>query len=464
MDDYAQALAIDALTVVSCVALLVRFGHLRFAHPATAYIVFHVHTVTTRLAGLLHGARPLYSGWWRGMYDPVRPDELARAALYCDFAFLAVTAVWIFVKATPRPEELARRPAVKLESKILLPVLGMALVGGLIGLRISAHVPGMQRLQAFGESSDWATSSYVFILPTWFGLAVLGHIYYYGFRWYTSVLLAVYVALMTIQGGLRFRVVVSLLLVATIWVERKGRNWPSRMMVVGFGIVAVAFFPMKIVGSMIQEGQSIDDISAAVSDSIDEAVEGSAADHQFLDEFASALTLLDIQGKKYYGSIYLPLLTLPIPRAWWPEKPKLAPFISDISSPTRPMGQSGMIATYLGESYANLGLLGVILVPPLLALFLAWFCRRAYLTPYDSLWRFSYTLLSVNLIQVFRDGLQSIVVFTFVNMMPLMIVVITHLAVARIRKRYYASTSLGRLQARVKSNDLPPFMNEATRT
>jgi hypothetical protein len=168
---------------------------------------------------------------------------------------------------------------------------------------------------------------------------------------------------------------------------------------------------------------------------MNDAAEGSAPDMMFLDEFASALTLLDMKGHKYYGSIYLPLLTLPIPRAWWPDKPTLAPFIKDISTTFRPMSTAGMIATYLGESYANFGIVGIFLVPPLLAALLALFYRRAQLAPYDSVLRFAYMVLSVNLIQVYRDGLCSLVVFTFVNMMPLAAIVVAHVVVAFAIKR-----------------------------
>jgi len=176
-------------------------------------------------------------------------------------------------------------------------------------------------------------------------------------------------------------------------------------------------------------------ISDAVSESVTQAKGGAAADHLFLDEFACALTLLDQQNKLYFGSIYLPLLTLPIPRAIWPDKPTLGAAIREMSTRSRPMAASGMTTTYLGESYANFGVAGIFLVPPLLAYFLARFRRWAYVRPYDSLVRFSYVLLSVNLIQVYRDGLLSIVVFTFVNMMPLVLIVLAHAALSFSRRR-----------------------------
>ena len=433
MDDYAQALLIDAATVLSCIALLARYGDLRFSHPATPYIVFHLHTVTIRLAGLLNGADALFSRW-SGMYEPVRPEEIARAALYCDLAFWSVTAVWILAK-TRFPPASQRSDVMMLEPRILRPVLFASLIGGIVGLRIAAQIPGFQVYDGLSQSTDWSASSYLFILPSWFGLAVLGHIYYYGFRWFTGVLLAGYLVIMAVQGGSRYRVIVGLLLAVTIWVERRNRRWPPKSMVLGLTVAGVLFFPMKTIGTMTQNGADLSEISDAISDSVTEAAEGSAADHLFLDEFASALTLLDLQGKKYYGSIYMPLLTLMVPRAWWPDKPRLAGFVIDISTGTRPMGSGGMITTYLGESYANFGLAGIFLIPPCLAFFLARFQRWARARPYDSVLRFSYVVLSVNLIQVYRDGLQSIIVFTFVNMMPLVVIVLAHVAQLLVRKR-----------------------------
>jgi len=440
MEEYGQALLIDVATVVSCIALLLRFGDLRFSHPATPYVVFHLHTVTVRLAGLMNGAPTLYSTWL-GSHEPVTAEEIARAALYCDLAFLVVTLVWIFVRVSPRPGEPQRADAMRIDQRILRPVLLGAFVMGVLGLWL-IKIPGVQSFEGMtplSESNEWSSSSYLFILPTWFGLAVLGHIYYYGFRRWSGILLGIYLALMFLQGGSRYRVVVGLVLAATIWVERKNRRWPSKSMVLGFAGLALLFFPMKTIGGMIQKGASVSEIYDAGFDEVTEASEGSAPDHMFLDEFACALDLLDLHGKKYYGSLYLPLLTLPIPRAWWPDKPTLAPYVFDISTTGRPMGANGMITTYLGESYANFGFAGILLVPPVLAALLAYFRRKAFTAPSDSVLRFAYVLVSVNLIQVYRDGLQSIVVFTFVNMMPLVIVVLAHLVFANGRRSVFRS-------------------------
>jgi hypothetical protein len=90
------------------------------------------------------------------------------------------------------------------------------------------------------------------------------------------------------------------------------------------------------------------------------------------------------------------------------------------------MGEAGMIVTLLGESYANFGYFGIILIPFLTAYWLGRAYFRAYRNSYFSVARFFYLMIACNLIQVYRDGLISIVVFTFINMMPLALIVLLH--------------------------------------
>jgi len=434
MDEYGQALVMDIVTVVLCSGLLFRFANLRFSHPGTPYIIFHIHTVTTRLTGLINGAPTLYTNS-PGLFEPVMPEEIVRAALYCDIGFWAVTATWILMNVIPQKPRPPQARVILLEPRLLRPILLFAFVMGVVGLRVAATIPGVAVYDGLDPNSAWSSSSYLIILPSWFGLAVLGHIYYYGYRRLSVVLLAFYLVLMSVQGGMRFRVIIGVILAVQIWVEQRDRRWPSKGLLAALAVAALAFFPMKTIGLLVQQGASPTEVTDAVTDSVSDMSEGAAADQMFLDEFGSALTLIDRQNHKYMGSMYLPVLTLPIPRALWPEKPVLSGFVTDISSAHRPMAASGMITTYLGEAYANFGLAGIFLVPPLLAVGLAWFYRKAYTVPRLSLLRFTYVLVSVNLIQIYRDGLLSIIVFTMVNMMPLSIIVIAHLLSEGVRKR-----------------------------
>ena len=90
------------------------------------------------------------------------------------------------------------------------------------------------------------------------------------------------------------------------------------------------------------------------------------------------------------------------------------------------MAKTGMVITYLGEAYVNFGRLGILLLPGLLGYALSRFYFVAYRAPYFSVIRFAYLLTACSLIQVYRDGLVSLFVFTLVNMMPLVFLVVLH--------------------------------------
>src|SRR6185369_3333261 len=126
---------------------------------------------------------------------------------------------------------------------------------------------------------------------------------------------------------------------------------------------AFLFFPLKNIGRMAQEGEAVTQIIDDSKATINSALVAEAPDQTFLDLFACALTLIDENDKFYYGKTYLNIVTLPIPRQWWPEKPSVADYINDNSRPRRPMFEMGMIVTYLGESYVNFGFLGIIMIP-----------------------------------------------------------------------------------------------------
>jgi hypothetical protein len=106
------------------------------------------------------------------------------------------------------------------------------------------------------------------------------------------------------------------------------------------------------------------------------------------------------------------------------------------------MGEMGMIMTFIGEFYLNFGSFGVVIMSFLTAYWLARIYFRAYRSSYYSVLRFGYLLIACNLIQVYRDGLMSLFVFTLVNMMPLSAIVFLHL-VRPLRPRREAAPMYG---------------------
>jgi oligosaccharide repeat unit polymerase len=150
-----------------------------------------------------------------------------------------------------------------------------------------------------------------------------------------------------------------------------------------------------------------------------------------MDQMAVTLSQVDEREEFYYGSTYLSVLVLPIPRAFWPDKPGQADWQKELQTPGRPTGIIGAIATAYGEAYANFGGLGIIIY----AVVLAWFLHRLHEwmlgSPYFSLANFWSLCVYSILIQVFRDGLLSFFTFQVTILMPLSLITFVHLVFLR---------------------------------
>jgi hypothetical protein len=437
--DIPAALLVDLTTVTLAVVLLLRYGRLSHSHPGTIYLFFHLYTFTVRLFGLLFGAETLFSEY-QGFFEAVTHGEIVRAALLGDLALAVMTVAWIRASADDLKKARRSSPsqaesAPNLSLRYIWIIVAIAFPLGIVGLMAFANVPGLSVAREALEPGEWQTSNYFFITQVWAGLALLALIYWYGFRWWLVVPMSFYLLLMAYQGYHRFRVILPALLLMQIFLDRRKLKWPPLHQAAVLVALMLIYFPLKSIGQMAQEGESVNEIVTMSTESVNQALVAKAPDQFFLDEFACGLSLMDDAGHHYYGTTYLALVTLPVPRQWWPDKPGLADYLHDISKPWRPMGELGMIVTFLGESYANFGYAGIVLIPMLLAYILARVYFRAYRSNYFSVLRLSYLLIACNLIQVYRDGLTSIVVFTWVNMMPLMVLVLLHYLLPSARKK-----------------------------
>lgn len=424
MPDLRTTIYIDILILIVCAYLLLRHGRLAHSHPATIYLFFHAYVVTTRLWAILGGAETLFTWGWP--FVPVTEAEIVRAALLYDVALVVMTIAWLKAATDDleQSQKLAPTPAVSnLSIGHIWRVVIIVFPLGVLGLLLFTQLPGFTFDLNFGV---WESSTWLGMLPTWSGLALLALIYWYGPRKRLIFLMAIYLAIMTYQGFHRFRIIIPLILLVQIYLDRQNRRWPTLQVFALFVIAGLLLFPLKTIGRSAQEGVQVGEIVNSSSTIVNQALIGQADDQEFLDQFASALTLIDRHGKFYYGTPYLALLVLPVPRPLWPNKPTFANYLFEISTPSRPMGQSGMIVTFLGEAYVNFGYVGILIVPYLLAYYLGLAYFRAYRQNYYSIAHFVYLLFACNLILVYRDGLTSIIIFTFVNMMPLVGIAILH--------------------------------------
>ncbi|HVG21830.1 MAG TPA: O-antigen polymerase [Blastocatellia bacterium] len=426
--DLATALVVDLTVLTVCTVLLLYYGRLAHSHPAVVYLLFHALVVPSRLLAIMAGADTWFTNWG-GIFEGVTEEEIVRAAFLFDVTLAVMTVAWMRTAVVDaRHGREASAPADNQPRTLSLEhiwrVVAIAFPIGIIGIGLLGYVPGIEKPEI--DFGDWQESSWLSITMTWAGLALLALIYWYGLRWWLLVLMTCDLFVMAVQGYHRFRVIIPLILILQIYLDRRGRRWPPAIVLVPIVVGVMLFYPMKTIGRMAQEGASIADISRSSSEIVREAMSGQAADQSVLDQLASSLTLIDRADKYYYGSIYLVLFTSPVPRQWWPDKPTLSSHLQDISTPSRPVAELGMILTFIGEFYINFGYFGIIFMSYLTAYWLARVYFRAYRSNYFSVLRFGYLLIACNLIQVYRDGLMSLFIFTLVNMMPLAAIVILH--------------------------------------
>lgn len=432
--DISGALLIDVAVLLVCILLLLRYGRLSHSHPGTIYLFFHVYCFTMRLIGLQSGSPTLFQD--SGSFETVQHFEIVRASLWADAVLLVMTLAWLWASARDLKQEKKLREGRDREySRSLSYMRSVPLIVfpiGLLGLWAYAYLPGIGGGRV--DLGEWQTSSWLFITQTWAGLALLALIYRYGFKWQLTLPMALYLLLMALQGYHRFRVIIPIILLVQIYLDRRKLRWPPIYAFPLLIVFAAIFFPLKAIGTLTQQGRPITEIVEFSKESIGSALVNDHPDETFLDQFGSALTLIDRSEKFYYGSTYLALALNPIPRQLWKDKPGLNDYERDFSTEARPMFEIGQTITFLGESYANFGVWGLILIPFLLAYWLARIYFRAYRRGYLTVHRFAYLLIACNLIQVYRDGLVSMVLFTFVNMMPLAVIVILHYILPKRKK------------------------------
>ena len=418
--DTVVASLLDTFVFVLCTVFLYKHARLTTAHPGFMYLIFHAMFFSARMYSVMRGSPTLFSNWPGTL--PVSDQEIAHAVLLADAALISMTVGLIlssqrdrrnatrsFARGKPNPAMLSAR-VVHWVSMVAFPV-------GVVSLLVNGAVPNVSTTTI--DFGIWGTSSWLVITQFWPVLVLLALIYYYGFRPPLVGIMIGFLLLMSIQGYDRFRVILPVIFTLITWQTRTGSKWPRKWMIVSLVSLAILTFPMKRIGRMVLRGETISEIVDIAKDSISEAMSVTAPDQMFLDMFAATMWLVDEYGHYFYGTTTLSLIYLPIPRQWWPEKPDLSNYLYETRNPMRPIYWAGMGGNILGEAYANFGSIGVAAVPFFVGYLLGKVYFAAMRKPYFSVYRFMYVIVASCLVQVYRDGLNAIVIFHVVDMMQL---------------------------------------------
>ncbi len=417
MDSLIPYFLLDLGVVIAVVVLM--FRRMSFWHPLTVYLLFHLYSFTYRLFQILGGSPLMYTG--QANAEAITPEEISRAMLWADAGLiLFVAASWwahmVFDAKGDQP----------IERKVLNQNIAKAV--GLLCLPLGAYFFYVVKTTGFVASIDSASTGYIQVMSMW-PIGVLGLlIFAFGFRLHLLALTALFLGAVAFQGYHRFMLILPLLYFAALYLQTHRRRWPNILILIAALFVGIVFPRLKYIGQALQYGDTQEAISqfsqAFVKDK--QSYTESYATEDFLDQFAGALSLVDGNDHHFMGSTYLAIVTLPVPRAWWPNKPGLADHLQEISTSGRRYDIEGRILTYLGEAYANFGYAGLILIPALLGYLLTAACLRATTGPMLRLGRYLYLVFFMALIQTFRDGLLSIFVFTVVHNMPMLFTWILH--------------------------------------
>ena len=395
------------------------FRRMAFWHPLTAYLLFHIYSFSYRAFKIYAGAPLMYQG--QANAEAITIDEINRALLWADVGLIVfvLASLWAHLNF----EAKAVRPTIR---RVMNPNIARTI--GILCLPIGAYFLYGIKSATISVEAGAASAGYVQVAAMW-PIGALGLLVFaFGFRWYLVGLIAFFLGVVALQGYHRFMLILPLLFFAAYYLQTVRRRWPTWPILVGALLVALIFPRLKYIGQAIQYGDTTEAV-AQFTQSFDFTSKNKEVgpSEDFLDQYAGALSLADTNDRKFKGSTYLAIVTLPIPRAWWPGKPGLADHLQEISTSGRNYAVEGRIITYLGESYLNFGYVGFFLIPAFMGYVLTAFCLWANAGPLLRLSRYVYLVIFMALVQTFRDGLLSIFVFTVVHNMPMLFTFILHL-------------------------------------
>ena len=410
-----MSIYLDIFIVILLSVYLVKEKQLNMLNGCLIYLFFHVFFVTFRGIQIFFLGTKIISNKWYATY--ITLEEIDKAIFIADISLLAFFIGFnLFVSNFKNNgNKLLKKYSQIKEAhpKRINYYLIAVFIVGLIGIATYRSIADRDI-----ETADYSTFSN---MMTGFGIiSAIVLLYEKGFKKQYLLYFGLLIVFYSLQGENRFRVVLALLFVLMYYLKTLNLKMPPlKYYVLGFAFILFSF-PLKEVGKVYQETGKIE-LTEVIKDSYEEFTEGESGDMSFIEQSAGMIGAIDVKNKIFYGSTYESIFFFFVPRSIWPEKPILNQWQHDISISGRDFGEMGQISLISGEAYANFRYIGVFLISFLVGRWYSFLYNSYSNLPAQHKGFLLLLLFNMVLFQVWRDGMISLILFPFLNYLPIMI-------------------------------------------
>ncbi len=409
-----MSIYLDIFIVILLSIYLVKEKQLNMLNPCLIYLFFHVFFVTFKGIQIFFLGTKIVSNKWYATY--ITLEEIDKAIFIADISLLAffvgfnlfVNNFKLYGNRLFKKYNSLKEANLKRINYYLIAIF----IIGLIGIATYRSIADRDL-----EAADYSTFSNMMT-----GLGIISAIvliYEKGFKKYYLLYFGLLIVFYSLQGENRFRVILALLFVLMLYLKTINLKMPPvKYYFLGF-IFILFSFPLKEVGKAYQETGRIE-FTEVIKDSYEEFTEGESGDMSFIEQSAGMIGAIDIKDKIFYGKTYEPILFFFVPRSLWSEKPPLNQWQHEISITGRDFGEMGQISLISGESYANFRYIGVFLISFLIGRWYSFLYNSYSNLPANHKGFLLLLLFNMVLFQVWRDGMISLILFPFLNYLPIM--------------------------------------------
>lgn len=403
---YDFVLLTSLLLLIGMIVFWIRHPAASLLHPATIYLAFH---------GFIFVIRPIFARYYdfQAVYraigfQPAMADKIT-VLLAANLGFVAFMAAAIALAGRPIPYPSAvgldaERRALRLPFMIVFILLGsIGLASILNNWQVQADDASTMLTNAkLGvtyntTANGWFLSAQMVLAPLTVMFAWL-----YRFRLWALLPFAAYAVLVAGTGG-RGSLIYAGLALSMLYLFDKRRKWPEWRAVLLFALLIAAFNNI-----VLDRGKAVREVFVEDSTELRVNVKDHLAPLEFIDfanmEFFEFIVHVVPQrsGTYDYFLSNLQILTEPIPRIWWSEKPLGAPVklfnFYDYG------GYIGMTNSVPGMGWIELGYFGVVIQSIIFALVYAGSYRAIMQRAPTGMGLMAYALFVAATVVTFRDG------------------------------------------------------------